>query len=612
MYEKDDDRIQKPHREGDDLLALLFYGGLFMSSQKKFIRLRTFLSYYKPYKGLLFADLLCAVLVALLALALPVCVRVITKDILPSGTGNLMGEIAPIGAVMVAIILAQTGFAVFYDYKGHDMGAKIERDMRRELFAHYQQLPFSFFDNQQTGQLMSRLTTDLLNLTELYHHGPENLVIYAAQFAGSLGILLWINWKLALVACAFLPVMGLYSFVFYRKLRAIYRQSYERIADVNARAEENLSGIRVVKSFAAEEVEIAKFSRENDRFYRGRASIYKHEALHYTVVEKLFTQLITVAIVVAGGAWIAAGTLAPADLLIFILYAAYLTEPVPKLAFMVQQYQEGLAGYRRFREIRELVPDIRDKEGAVELEVSQGQVTFENVSFRYSQEQEEVLHKVNFQARPGETLAIVGRSGIGKTTLCSLIPRFYEATEGDIRIDGVSIRKVTLQSLRRQIGVVRQETFLFAGTVMENILYGRPGATAQEAMEAARRANAHDFILELPQGYDTQIGQRGVKLSGGQQQRLSIARVFLKNPPILILDEATSALDTQSEQAVMDSLKTLAQGRTAFIIAHRLSTVRGADRIIVLGDKGIVQEGTHEELSGRDGEYAALYRGQEG
>lgn len=583
-----------------------------MSSAKNSIGLRTFLSYYKPYKKLLFADLLCSVLVAVLALALPVCVRLITKDILQSGGEEVVGEIIRVGAVMVAIILAQTLFAVFYDYKGHDMGAKIERDMRQELFAHYQQLPFRFFDNQKTGQLMSRLTTDLLNLAELYHHGPENLVIYTAQFVGSLGILLYINWKLALVVCAFLPVMGLYSFVFYRKLSAAYQRSHERMAEVNVRAEENLSGIRVVKGFAAEEFETAKFAQENDRFYKSRSSIYKHEALHYTVVEKFFTQLITVAIAAVGGAWIAAGTLAPADLLIFILYASYLTEPVPKLAFMVQQYQEGLAGYRRFREIREMVPDIRSAEGAGELKVPQGRVTFENVSFRYGEDQEYVLQNVSLEARPGETIAIVGRSGIGKTTLCSLIPRFYEVSGGNIRIDGVSIRDVTLPSLRRQIGVVSQEMFLFAGTVLENILYGRPEATAQEAVQAAKRANAHDFIMELPQGYDTDIGQRGVKLSGGQQQRISIARVFLKNPPILILDEATSALDSQSERAVMDSLKALAQGRTTWIIAHRFSTVRSADRIIVLGDRGIAQEGTHEELCGLKGEYAALYRGQEG
>ncbi|HOG01289.1 MAG: putative multidrug export ATP-binding/permease protein [Firmicutes bacterium ADurb.Bin248] len=582
-----------------------------MSFDKKPSRLRSFLSYYKPYKGLLLADLLCSLSVAALALVLPVCVRYITKDMLQSGANDMLGEIVRIGAIMIAVILAQTAFAFFYDYKGHDMGAKIERDMRRELFAHYQKLPFSFFDNQKTGQLISRLTNDLLNLAELYHHGPEDLIIYGTQFVGSLIILLCINWKLALVVCAFLPVMALYSFVFYRKLRGVYRQSHERIADVNARAEENLSGIRVVKSFAAEEFETAKFARENDRFYRSRSSIYKHEALYYTGIELFFTQLITVAIIVAGGVWIAGGTLAPADLLVFILYAAYLTGPAPKLAFMVQLYQDGFAGYRRFREIMEITPDIRDAQNAVELKVARGRVSFEHVSFRYGEDQEYVLRDIDLDVRPGETVAIVGRSGIGKTTLCSLIPRFYDASEGDIRIDGASVRDVTLNSLRRQIGVVRQETFLFAGTIMENILYGRPEATAEEAVEAARRANAHGFIMELPDGYETDIGQRGVKLSGGQQQRISIARAFLKNPPILIFDEATSALDYESERAVMDSLKTLARGRTTFIIAHRLSTIRNADRIVVLAQGGIVEQGAHDALYAMDGAYAKLYNANE-
>jgi ATP-binding cassette subfamily B protein len=487
----------------------------------------------------------------------------------------------------------------------------IERDMRAELFAHYQKLPFSFFDGQKTGQLMSRLTTDLLELAELYHHGPENLAVYGTQFVGSLVILMGINWRLTLVICAFLPVIAAYSFVFFRKLQVAYRKSHENIAEVNSRAEENLSGIRVVKGFAAEGVEIAKFSRENTRFYRGRQSIYKHEALNYTVVETFFTQLITVAIIVAGGLWIAEGTLAPTDLLIFIMYASYLTGPVPKLAFMVKQYQDGLAGYRRFREVVDLIPDIRDAEDAAELSITQGRVEFDDVTFRYNEDHEYVLQGINLDVAPGETVAVVGRSGAGKTTLCSLIPRFYEVGAGDVRIDGVSVRAVTQESLRRQIGVVRQETFLFAGTVLENILYGCPAATREEAIEAAKKANAHGFITELPDGYDTDIGQRGVRLSGGQRQRISIARVFLKNPAILIFDEATSALDYESERAVMESLKTLAEGRTAFIIAHRLSTVRAADRIIVLTERGIAEQGTHAELIAAGGEYARLYAAQE-
>lgn len=581
-----------------------------MLSRKKFRKLRKFLSYYKPYKRLLCADMLCSLLVAAFALVLPICVRYITNVVLASSTDGILVEIMRMGVFMIAIIIAQTVFAVFYDYKGHDMGAKIERDMRGELFAQYQKLPFSFFDNQKTGQLMSRLTSDLLNLAELYHHGPENLVIYGTQFIGSLLILLFINWKLTLVVCMFLPVMALYSFVFFRKLRVAYRQSHENIAEVNTRAEENLSGIRVVKSFAAEDLEIEKFSQENQRFYKGRSSIYKHEALHYTVNETFFTQLITVAIIVAGGAWIASGALATSDLLVFILYAAYLTGPVPKLAFMMQQYQDGLAGYKRFREIMEMNLDIQDAKDATDLKVLSGRVTFDNVTFRYNEDQEYVLRNINLEILPGETVAIVGKSGIGKSTLCSLIPRFYEVTDGAVCIDEVNIRNVTQKSLRQQIGMVRQETFLFAGTILENILYGNPGATAAKAMEAAKKANAHGFIIGLPDGYNTDIGQRGVKLSGGQQQRISIARVFLKNPPILLFDEATSALDYESERAVMDSLQTLAKGRTSFIIAHRLSTIRSADRIIVLTDKGIAEQGTHEALYAMDGEYTKLYNAQ--
>ncbi|MGF7143890.1 ATP-binding cassette subfamily B protein [Anaerotaenia torta] len=582
-----------------------------MTSSKKFQKIRKFLSYYAPYKGLLIADLVSSIFVAALALILPVCVRYITKDVMENGTENILTAILQTGALMLFIIVLQTGFAMFSDYKGHDMGAKIERDMRMELFGHFQKLSFRFYDSQKTGQLMSRLTNDLLNLTELYHHGPENLVIYGTQFIGSLIILLHINVRLTLVICLFLPVMGIYSFVFFGKLQKAYAKSRSCIAEVNRQAEENLSGIRAVKSFANEELEIRKFSEENSRFYQSRAAIYKNEALHYTVIETFFTQLITVAIIVAGGIWIAGAKLDVPDLLVFILYAAYLTSPVPKLAFMVQQYQEGISGYERFREIMELTLEIQDEENALEVQVKEGRVEFRSVTFRYSEGQDYVLRNISLDVQAGETVAIVGPSGIGKTTLCSLIPRFYDVLEGEICIDGINVRDMALHPLRQQIGIVRQETFLFAGTVMENILYGRPGATEAEAVEAAKKANAHEFIMELPNGYDTDIGQRGVKLSGGQQQRISIARVFLKNPPILIFDEATSALDYKSEKAVMDSLRTLAEGHTLFIIAHRLSTVRNADRIVVLTKEGIAEQGTHEQLYGRNGIYAKLYNAQE-
>ena len=544
--------------------------------------MQRFISYYRPYKNLLFWVLISAMLVAGLALVIPIIVRHITTTVIFMPVDGFANEIIRMGIFMVSVIAAQTGFAVFYDYKGHDIGANIERDMRQELFNHLQILPFNFFDNEKTGKLMSRLTNDLLNLAELYHHFPENIAIYGTQFFGSLVILLFINWRLALVVLIFIPFMTVYSFVRYRKLTHAYKVNQEQIAEVNAAAEESLNGIRLIQSFAAQYVEIDRFSKSNFRLYRAKSSIYKHESLHGTVIQYFFAQLITVGIIVAGAYWIVQGILDPADLLVFIMYAAYMTAPIPSLAFMVQQYQEGMAGYRRFCEIIDTVPDIRDADDAVDFAIAKGHIVFDNVSFRYQEDFEDVLGNISLEVKPGEVVAIVGPSGIGKTTLCSLIPRFYEATAGDILIDGMSIRNMTLTSLRRQIGVVRQETFLFSGTIMENILYGNLSASREDAIAAAKKANAHDFISQLHDGYDTDIGQRGVRLSGGQQQRISIARVFLKNPPILIFDEATSSLDYKSEQAVMDSLYELAKGRTTLIIAHRLSTIENANRTLTL------------------------------
>ena len=570
-----------------------------------------FLSYYKPYRALLLADLVCAAVIAVIALALPICVRYITQDVLESGLADATPTILQVGALMMLLIAVQTACGLFYDYKGHDMGAKIERDMRRELFAKMQKLPLRFFDGQRSGALSSRLTNDLLNLAELYHHGPENLVVYGTEFVGALVILLVLNPKLALVSCAVLPVMGIYSYCFYSRLQRAYTKSREHIADVNAQAEDTLSGIRVVKSFANERLEADKFERRNHLFYRSRANIYKYEAFHFTVMSTFFMQLITVAVVVFGGIWIAQGSLGVADLLVFILYVAYLTAPIPKLAFMVQQYQEGIAGYRRFCEIMDKEDETGEAENAIELPHVQGHIAFEHVAFRYSEEQEYVLRDINLEVKPGQMVAIVGSSGVGKTTLCSLLPRFYEVEAGRILLDGIDIQNVSLASLRGHIGMVQQENFLFAGTVWENIAYGKPDASREDVVEAAVRANAHEFIMHLPNGYDTDIGQRGVKLSGGERQRLSIARVFLKNPPILILDEATSALDYENEQAVWQSIRALSCGRTTIVIAHRLSTVRKADRIVVLTDEGVAEQGTHDALMAQGGAYARMVRAGE-
>lgn len=543
---------------------------------------KKFLSYYRPYKKLFLAVLISAAFVAILSLILPILVRHITGTLLVTGSDHMMAEILRIGGMMLGIITLQTGFAIFYAYKGHDAGAQIERDMRQELFAHYQKLSFSFFDQHQVGELMTRLTNDLNGISEMLHHTPENIVIHGTQFFGSLAVLFVINWRLALVVSVLLLVMIAYTFPFYRKTQRVIQANRRIMGEVNALAQENLSGHRLVKSYAAEGLETAKFQKQNHRHYLGNQKIYKYEALNYEPTQFFFRPLITIAIVVAGGWWIYTGHMAPADLLIFIMYAAYLTQPIPQLAFMVGQVQEGLVSYRRFREIMDITPAIQDAPDAVALENPQGHIQFHQVSFQYTGRQEQVLQNIHLDIPPGEMVAIVGQSGIGKTTLCGLISRFYDVTSGAITIDGIDIRRLTQSSLRQHIGVVSQDTFLFAGTVLENILYGNPNATEQEAIAAAQKANAHDFITRLPQGYHTPIGQRGITLSGGQQQRLSIARVFLKNPPILIFDEATSALDTDTEAAVMESLLTLAQGRTTLIIAHRLSTITHAHRVITL------------------------------
>jgi ATP-binding cassette subfamily B protein len=571
--------------------------------------LEKFLSYYKPYKGMLFLDLLCAVIVSATLLLLPLCARYITKNIQEGMTAGALSQILTIGALMLGLLCVHAICNTYVDYQGHMMGALMERDMRRELFAHYQALPFQFYDEQKTGQLMTRLTNDSFDLSELFHHGPEDIVISLLNFTGAFVILLFINVQLALILFLFLPVMALYAFYFNRKMRRAMRTSHRRIGDVNAQIEDTLSGIRVVKSFTNEHIEARKFDDENERFVESRRREYRSEAFFYEGMLVL-TQLMSIAVIVFGAVGIAFASLDLADLLTFLLYIGILIEPINRFSNFTRLYQSGMTGFDRFMEVLELKPDIGDAPGAIELSHVKGNLTFQDVSFKYRADHDYVLENISLDIGAGEYVALVGPSGVGKTTLCSLIPRFYEVSSGEIRIDGTNIRDVTLCSLRRSIGIVQQDVYLFAGTVADNIRYGKLDATRQEIIDAAGKANAHDFIMSLPHGYDTDIGQRGVKLSGGQKQRLSIARVFLKNPPILILDEATSALDYESERAVQASFEQLSRNRTTLVIAHRLSTIRKAGRIIVLTDAGIEEQGTHQELVASNGSYAGLYNTQ--
>lgn len=572
-------------------------------------RTRKFLSYYKPYLGLLLADLACAFALSAVTLLLPLITRYITKDLLAEITPDTLNQIYLMGALMLGLVVIHTACEMFVDYQGHSMGALMERDMRSELFEHYQKLSFRFFDEQKTGQLMTRLTNDIFWLAELYHHGPEDLTISLFKFLGAFIILININVELTLIIFLFLPFMALFAFYFNKRMGIALRISKDRVGDINAQAEDSLAGIRVVKSFTNEELEQKKFDLENERFARSRRDGYLSEA-YYSSGMNAFTQLLTIAMVVFGGAGIVNASLDLADLLTFLMCVAILIEPIQRTVNFARLYQEGFTGFIRFMEMLEIAPDIQDSPGAIEVSHVQGNIEFRNVSFKYKEDQEYVLKNISLQIKAGEYIALVGTSGVGKTTLCSLIPRFYEVNEGEILIDGINIKEISLRSLRKNIGIVHQDVYLFAGSVLDNIRYGKPDACKEEVIEAAKKANAHDFIMALPHGYDTDIGQRGIKLSGGQKQRLSIARVFLKDPPILIFDEATSALDNESERAVQTSLEKLTNNRTTLVIAHRLSTIRNAQRIVVLNCGGVDEQGTHEELMAAGGSYASLYKMQ--
>lgn len=572
-------------------------------------KLKKLASYYKPYKGLFWADMFFAMLGAAITLIIPLMVRYITGTVVELPLEQSTKMIIQLGVVMIAMV-ALEGFCNFFiTYYGHLMGAKIEHDMRNEIFGHYQKLSFAFYDNQKVGHLLSRITSDLFDITELLHHGPEDVLISAIKLAGAFFILVVVNVKLALVAMGIVFIMLIYAIALNKKMKSAFKENRARIADINSQIEDSLSGIRVVKSFSNEETEMDKFKVGNARFVASKRKSYKYMGIYHSGMGA-FSTLITVGSLIMGAYLMAVGELTAADLVTFILYINNFTEPVKKLVNFTEQFQNGYSGYERFLEIMNIAPDIADRPNAVTLKDVQGDIEFDDVSFHYEENKENVLSHVNLKVKPGEYVALVGSSGAGKTTLCSMIPRFYDVSSGSVKLDGKDIRDIKLKELRRQIGIVQQDVYLFAGTVMDNIRYGKPEASDEEVIRAAMAANAHEFIMSLPQGYDTDIGQRGVKLSGGQKQRLSIARVFLKNPPVLIFDEATSALDNESEKIVQHSLEKLAKDRTTFVIAHRLSTIRNAQRILVLTENGIAEEGTHESLLKKGGIYAGLYEMQ--
>lgn len=570
-------------------------------------RLKKFISYYKPHKKIFFADMFFALIAAGITLVYPLIVRYITNDVLVNyEMSEAIRKIIGLIGLMLALAALEYASNFYVTYKGHVMGTLIERDMRNDIFEHYQKLSFNYYDNQKTGQLLTRITNDLFDITELSHHGPEDIVISIIKFVGAFIILLQVNVPLTLIIFIFIPVMFIFANNLRKKMRDAFRKNRERIAEINAGVEDSLSGIRVVKSFANEEREIQRFSEGNDNFVESKRNSYWCMARFHSGLN-LFINLMNVAVVAGGALFIAKDIIVLTDLITFLLYIGNIIDPVRKLINFTEQFQNGITGFDRFLEVLNEEPDIVDKKDAIELKDVNGSFEFKNVSFKYKGTDDYVFKNLNLSVRPGEYLALVGTSGVGKTTLCNLIPRFYEASSGSISLDGTDIRDIKLKSLRDNIGIVQQDVYLFSGTVADNIRYGKLDATDEEIIEAAKNANAHDFIMELPDGYNTDIGQRGVKLSGGQKQRLSIARVFLKNPPILIFDEATSALDNESEKIVQESLEKLAKNRTTFVIAHRLSTIRNAENIIVLTEDGIEEKGSHDELMEKRGIYHSLY-----
>ena len=577
-----------------------------MNKSEKSGVIKSFVKYFRPYLGILLLDLFFACLSTVCELVLPMIVRHITNV---AGLGDgalLLGTVLRLGLLYLFLRLVDTYACYYMSYQGHVMGLKVETDMRRDMFSHLMKLSFNYYDNAKVGQIMSRISNDLFDITEFAHHGPEELFICGIKIIGSFIILSSVNLPLTCIIFAILPIM-MFSVIFFRKsMKAAFKKQREQIGELNSRVEDCLLGIRVVKSFANEEMEEAKFDTGNREFRDTKQNAYKYMARFHSST-RFFDGVMYVAVLIAGSLFMAYGKINAADLIAYFLYIQTLIASIRRLVEFTEQFQRGVTGIERFNEIMDEVPDIKDAPCARDVESLGGEISFKDITFSYSDKNENVLSHLNIDVKKGDNIAIVGPSGSGKTTLCNLIPRFYDLKKGDITIDGISVKEMTLKSLRNNIGVVQQDVYLFSGTVRENITYGCVNATDDEIMEAAKNAGAHDFIMSLPQGYDTYVGERGLKLSGGQKQRISIARLFLKNPPILILDEATSALDNESELIVQKSLERLARGRTTFTIAHRLTTIKNATRILVLTENGIAESGTHTELIEANGEYAKLY-----
>ena len=568
--------------------------------------LKKFIQYYAPYKPVFYFDLVCAAMISLVDLAFPQILRSLTKTLFAGEASQILSALLPITAALLLMYIIQALCKYYVSYQGHMMGARMERDMRKQLFDHYEKLSFSYYDQNNSGQMMSKLVSDLFDISEFAHHGPENLFISLIKIVGSFIFLFLINWLLALPLLALVVLMIFFSYHQNRRMRATFMDNRRKIGDINSRLQDTLSGIRVVQSFANEDIEREKFRESNENFLVSKDANYR--CMGSFMSGNLFFQGMMYLVTLVFGGWlIAHGKMEAADLAMYALYIGIFISPIQILVELTEMMQKGLSGFRRFLEVVETDPEIVNAPDAVELTNVKGDVEYQNVSFHYSDDDAPVLSNVSFKIPAGKSIALVGPSGSGKTTICSLLPRFYDVTGGTICIDGKDVRKLTLESLRNQIGIVQQDVYLFCGTIRENIAYGKPSATMEEIVEAAKKANIHDFIESLPDGYDSFVGERGTRLSGGQKQRISIARVFLKNPPVLILDEATSALDNESERRIQKSLEELAANRTTITIAHRLSTIRNSDEILVVANNQIAERGKHEELLALGGIYAHYY-----